>query len=208
MEGYASLANIAPRLNLTKYNPPGANVLSPFDGSAGGTKTPGSGAISGGDIPTDWNLQVISGNAAVVVSSPAAGKLRLACTNAGAGSSTIYLQATNAAALLALATVGNTLQGGLDFDVISLNNLTRIAGTMRLGGSTGFLWGIMARTTANEPDAVAKFPTTPYSGRRLLKPYTIGGSQTQVEFIIALNIGPTNGAAVVDLSLPFLSVLN
>jgi hypothetical protein len=207
VEGYASFANIAPRLNLTKYKTPGSNVLLPFDSSITGTKTAGSGTITG-NVPAGWNVQNISGSAAVAVSSPSAGKLRLSCTNAGAGSATVYLQATNAAALLALGAMGNTLQGGFDFDVISLNKLTRIAGTLRLDGSTGFLWNIMARTTANEPDAVAKFPTTPFSGRRMLKPFTLGASRTQVEFIIAVNIAATDGAAVVDFSLPFLNALS
>lgn len=206
--GYASWNNvISPRLTLTKYKTAGASLIATFGTTTGGTATPGSGTVTGtANIPAGWNVQIASGTSACAVSQPSAGVVRLTITNGGGAASTVNLQITASVGLAALVASGDVVQAGFDFSVVgSPVGLTRIAGTIRLNGAT--LWQAMNRDSTNEPDAVAKFPTSTFTGRRGGYPFTLpAATYTNVEKIISINTNP-GGSAVVDLSAPFFTKL-
>lgn len=198
LAGYASFKNIASKIKLTKYKTEGANLLSNFAGT-GGTVTGGSGSITG-TPPVGYNCQVASGSAAVAISTLAPDMIRLSITNAGGSASTVYVQATAtvAAAILAQLSQGDTIQAGFGYQCSGNVLLNRLAVTVRFNGQTSI--NGMGQDTSNEPTIT--YPQNAGSGVRQTPPIPLASTPTQVEFIIAINVGATTGAAVIDLYNP------
>jgi hypothetical protein len=197
-------AQLASKLNLTRYKTAGANLLPDFS-TTGGTTTPGSGTINGAAaLANNWNCAITSGAASVTLSNPVAGTLRLTISNPGGSASSIVLSALNTSALLAAVANGDTIQGGFDFSTVGTStNLTRISCAFRTNGSTGTLWNAMTRDLANEPSGDFKYNQSASSGRRWLHPRAVPAMPTAVDFLITIAVDPV-GAAVVDISLPTL----
>lgn len=193
--GYITARNLIPRIRLTPYKTVGANVLLPFSGT-GGTVTAGAGTITG-TPPVGYNCQVASGSSAVTITSLAPDMIRFAITNGGVTASTVFIQATNSAALLAASPNGATVQGGCGFQATGITNLTRINMGLQKNGTTN--WGGGAAST-NEPTII--YPTTNFGGRRKCPPLPIITNLSSMAFIIAINLGALTGAITVDLYNP------
>jgi len=200
VSGYSVVSKLVSRLNITRYKSPGSNLLSPM-GTTGGTSTPASGTISG-SVPANWNIQNVAGSANVTL-SVVNGKTRIVATNPAASAAVIYLQATNNAALAAACALGLTVQGGFDFNVISATSMTRLAGSLRINGSTGLLWNVMQRDTTLETASDFVFADVPFTGRRFINPLYFSSAATTAEFIIQIALDAVVGAtATIDISNP------
>ncbi len=206
--GAALAALLASKLSLTKYKTAGSNLLPAFTGT-GGTKTQGTGTITGeAALPANWNCQVASGSANVVLSNPVPGTVRMSITNpSGSVATTVYLQPTNNAALLAAIGNGSLVQAGMDFASVGTSvSLTRIAASIRINGSGGTIWNAMARDTNTETATDFKYNQAASNGRRWTHPWVVPSVPTSVELLLAVNLDPS-GSAVVDISSPILNLL-
>ncbi|MES9350722.1 hypothetical protein ABEQ99_12050, partial [Cutibacterium acnes] len=157
--------------------------------------------------PTDWNVQNVAGSANVTV-SVVNGKTRIVATNPAASAAVIYLQATNNSALAAACVNGATVQGGFDFSVVSATSMTRLAGTLRLNGTTGTLWNVQSRDTTTESASDFVYPAAPFTGKRYINPFTLGANASSAEFIIQIALDAVVGAtATIDISNPVFANL-
>lgn len=202
--GYASFNNIIPKIKITKYKTVGANLLPVVTGTTGGTSTAGTGTVSG-VIPLNWNIQVASGNAAVVSSALAPDMWRLSITNPTASASTVYLQVVNPNTNVRdVTSIGDKLQGGFTYQVSGNTLLNRLGLLIRR--NTTFLWqgGYYDTVTLSEPTIT--YPQAAASGVRTCLPYDRVSSST-LEFIIAIQVGASTGATTVDISNVFFSKL-
>ncbi|MGC8011158.1 hypothetical protein, partial [Salmonella enterica] len=78
----------------------------------------------------------------------------------------------NNSALAAACVNGATVQGGFDFSVVSATSMTRLAGTLRLNGTTGTLWNVQSRDTTTESASDFVYPAAPFTGKRYINPFT------------------------------------
>lgn len=201
-DGEATGSQMFNNVTLTPYKAVGPSLLNGFNTTTGGTATAGTGTVNGtANIPASWNVQIVSGSAAVTVSQPVANTVRLAVSNPGGTASTIYLQYASVAALFAQVTPGtDTIQAGVDFAVTGATALTRVAVTARENGGSP-LWNAMARDTTIEPDAVFKYNQADQVGRRWTHPRLLPSGTTGVELLLAINVGAA-GAVTIDFSNP------
>lgn len=204
--GYASFNNISKRLNVTKHKTLGSNLLSVVGTTGTGTKTVGSGAITNtgsNSIPTDWNVQVVTGSGAVTVTQLAPNSTSFAITNAGGTSSTIYFQAINNVALTAAIVAGDVVQAGFNYQVHGSTLLQYVQCFLRFNGSV--IRSAGAYDAASEPTLT--YPQTASGGSSVTLPYIVPSNPSNVEFVIAINVAATTGATTVDISEAFLSKL-
>lgn len=197
--GYASARNILSRLRITPYKVSGANLLPAFSGT-GGTTTVGGGSITG-SMPANWNCTVASGAASVVISTKVPDMISFDITNAGAIGSTINIQALNNSTLLAACPNGTTVQGKVGYQATNVVNMTRLNCALRFNSSVVWNGG---GVSSNEPTII--YPSIAFGGFRGNLPYAIGSTLSNVEFIIAVNVGPKvgaiNGTLTLDLFNP------
>jgi len=202
LQGYASFLNFGSKLLLTKYKTAGANLLPDFSGT-GGTVTGGAFLTVTGTPPPGWEMLGVSGAAAtnsVAITALAPDMVRLTFANTGPSAATSYLRVTG---MQALVLAGMVVQPSFGFQASGLAGLNRIASALRINGAT--VWNGMG--SAPEEPAVA-YPQTAHGGIRSSPPWTLpAGAITNFEFIIAINIAATSGAATVDLYAPTLKIL-
>jgi hypothetical protein len=214
LTGQKSYENIAPKLKLTKYKTPGANLLPAVAGTTGGTATAGSGTITNSPaaIPTNWNVQVASGSAAVTVSALAPDMTRLEITNAGGTASTIYLQvsATIQASLLAALSAGDTIQAGFTYQCKNNVLLNRIAAQITLNGdvpANRLYWFGNAYDSNLSSEPTITYPQWAEAGVISTPPLDLTGTRSKVEFLIVIQVGATTGATTIDISDAFFNKL-
>ena len=211
--GYYALRNlIANNVVLTRYKTPGSNLLPAFAGT-GGSTTVGSGSISG-TPPVGWNCQVVSGAAAVTISSLAPDMIRLSITNAGGAASTVYIQPFPTTSITAAMAAGGLFQAGFGFQASGITGVQRIyqlitttGATMKSPGSAGVNtnWFAMAKNATNEP--TIQYPSIAHGGFRMAPPAILTPGVTNFQYVIGVEVRATDGAVTLDLYNPTLNLL-
>ena len=197
--GEASASNIAKRVVIASpYTSVAVAGMPDFTGTTG-TKTVGSGSITG-NVPTNLNVQVASGSAAVTttIRTPAGqegGRLNLAIANSGGAVSLVKTSLADKTLFNASLNNGDQVRAWIGFRFKSKTLATNLQIYLQLNGSTIGWWA--GRYTSKETPTIDY--DAPFIGYFPTDVFTINAAVTQFDVVCAVEVGATTGAADIDI---------
>lgn len=198
--GQRSVYNLADRVRIiSKYTRTALTGAPTFTGT-GGTKTAGSGSITG-NAPDNIRVWVSSGSAAVTLTSKtttgsAGNRLGVVIANAGGADSRVDIDLATTNLYNSQLVAGDRIQGYIGLRIKSITALKALYATMTVtggGGTTTF--GFSPHTSA-DPNPNAEYP---YVCRIAMPPQVLGAGFTAINIGFAIQVAATTGAADIDV---------
>lgn len=197
--GKASAVNLAKRVVIASpYISATVAGMPDFTGTTG-TKTVGSGSITG-NVPTGLNVQVAAGNAAVTttIRTPVGqegGRLNLVIANSGGAVSSVKASLVDKTLFNAALNVGDKVRAWVGFRFKSKTLPTNLQIYLQLNGATNIWWA--GRYTSKETPTIDY--DAPFIGYFPTDVFTIAAAVTQLDVVCAVEVGATTGAADIDI---------
>jgi hypothetical protein len=200
--GVVSAANLLAAAQLAPYYRVTYAVPMPAITGTTGTKTPGSGTISG-TVSTGYELRIASGTS-VVTTSVIDGKQHIAVNNTASGSTTvIQFKFSDQAAQLGTLANGDTVVACGRIEMAAGSSLVRRSNITLQINPAGSVINVDAMSKSGQESGTGVlaplFPSTAFTQNHQVTPYTIAVALASINLVATVEVD-AGGSATFDVS--------